>query len=697
MCRCRPGACSPRKAVAAASVLLMALAPAAARAQGAAGLPAIDDVTELDLESLLAAPDVEAASKRRQSLEEAPGAITVIQGTDLVEAGAASLADVLRLVPGLWVFQTDANMFRVELRGVGATTSTSLLVLINGRRFFELAWGGPPWAALPVSVAEIERIEVLRGPGATLYGADAFNGVINIVTRHPKDNVGAEGLLSAGTTLLPDDPQAPGRQRLTSFGRGFLAGGVRSEEGKLGARLGVGFGQLPEWSDVTPDERGDVYKYGRANYHAALTLDYLPSRDLSLWLDLRHALSEAHMLYEASPPAAVAFREQAAVLSIERRRAGLEGLTLKLSADARRMYQSGRPEMLDRLAARNRSYHLVAQADLAGFGDRNVLTLGLEGSYKQTGGWTGTDTSHLYAAALLQNETALFDRRLLVNLAARYEVIRGQGRGVETTYVNLNPRLSAIVRLASQHTVRASAATSYRTPTAFQTFVDIAPQSYEPPIPMTWGVVSNPGLRPEQLQAVELGYRGRAAYWLRLDATLYAQRALHLFDVPAASLPIQNINRRRERHLGLELGAQLRPSEALSGYLNYSFMHAELPSDPAGLQRFPPHILGLGARAELPRRLVARGDAYFTRAITAPFITTDYQTVLSQDRREIQGQAVLNLRLGQRVAGGAVEVFAAGNNVLAPLRPRRRLMQYAQESAAPIGAVFLLGLELRPR
>src|SRR5262245_20449095 len=67
----------------------------------------IEEISELNLEALLSAPTVESASKRRQSLEEAPGAITVIEGRELAEAGAVSLADALRLVPGLWVFQTD--------------------------------------------------------------------------------------------------------------------------------------------------------------------------------------------------------------------------------------------------------------------------------------------------------------------------------------------------------------------------------------------------------------------------------------------------------------------------------------------------------------------------------------------------------------------------------------------------------------
>src|SRR4029450_4763612 len=99
--------------------------------------------------------------------------------------------------------------------------------------------------------------------------------------------------------------------------------------------------------------------------------------------------------------------------------------------------------------------------------------------------------------------------------------------------------------------------------------------------------------------------------------TLFVQRATDLLDFDGARVPVTTINRRRERHEGIELGAQLKASEGVPGYLNYAFLHAALPSDPEGIRRFPPHILGLGARAKLPGRLTARGDFYFTSALTA--------------------------------------------------------------------------------
>jgi iron complex outermembrane recepter protein len=655
----------------------------------------IEDVTELDLEALLAAPTVESASKRRQSLEEAPGAITVIEGEELAEAGAVTIADALRLVPGLWVFSTDANMFHVGLRGMGGPSTMSMLVLINGRRFYELTWGFAPWAALPLHVGDIDRIEVLRGPGAPLYGADALNGLINIVTKHATEHAGVEASLSAGASLQPEDPGRQGKARVSNLGRGYLATGLRTEDGRWAARGSVGFGVLPEWQDSPAAPGTDWYRAGQMGYHGAITIDFTPDRDWQSSLDLRHVLSEASMLFENSPPASVAINEQSAVFTLERKRLGLENLTLKASLDGRIMSQSGRPHGFDRVTGRNRAAHGLLQLDLALAEGANILTAGLEGGYLRSFGWWDTRTSRRYGAVLLQNETALLDRRLVLNAAGRYEAILSQStRGQRARYVNLNPRLSVIGRVGKRHTVRASAATSYRTPTSFQTFVNAVPEEHPPPIPPSYAVVGNPGLRPEQLRSFEVGYRGRAAYWLRLDLTVFLQRATDLLDHPYTTVPIQTQNWRNETHLGLDLGTQVRPSDRVSGYLNYAFLHAR-PDRPEDASRFPPHILSAGAIWSPTQRLRLRGDFTYVAPVTSTFIFTDYNVVFARDTKRSNNQTILNLRLGHRLASRQTEVFVMGTNLLAPLRKGSSLVQYPQPNVAPVGAVFMLGLEVR--
>jgi iron complex outermembrane receptor protein len=697
--RSRGGRRAALRALVAAAAFIWWVTPVAAQAPPASLIQDedIEEISELDLEALLAAPTVESASKRRQSLEEAPGAVTVIEGTELAEAGAVTIADALRLVPGLWVFHTNANMFHVGVRGMGGPSTMSMLVLINGRRFHELTWGFAPWGALPLHVGDIDRIEVLRGPGAPLYGADALNGLINIVTKHATQHLGVEGSLSAGASLLPDDPGTQGRSRVSNLGRGYLATGLRSEDGRWAGRGSFGFGVLPEWQESPAAPGTDFYRHGQMGYHAALTLDYSPDRDLQTSLDLRHVLAESPMLYENSPTASISMNEQSAVFTLEKKRLGLENLTLKATLDARRMSQSGRPLTFERINARNRAYHALLQADLSLWDGANILTGGIEGAYRSSGGWWDTETTSRYAAVLMQNETALFDRKLVLSGAARYEgIVSTSNAGLRARYVNFNPRLSVIGRVGRRHTLRTSAATSYRTPTPFQTFVNAVPEYHPPPMPTSYAVVGNPGLRPEQLRSFEVGYRGRAAYWLRLDLTAFVQRATDILDHPFTSVPIQTQNWRNETHFGFDLGTQIRPSDTVSGFLNYGFLHAR-PDRREDASRFPPHILSAGTVLVLPGSFRLRGDFTYVAPITSTFIFTDYNVVFARDSKRVPEQIMLNLRVGYQVVNRQTEVFLMGTNLLAPLRSHRSLVQYPQPGVSPIGAVFLIGMEMRAR
>jgi iron complex outermembrane receptor protein len=669
----------------------LAAGQAPAQSTPAPGASEFDDVTDLDLERLLAAPTVESASKRSQSLEEAPGSVTVIQGVDLIGAGSVTLADVLRGVPGAWIYQTDANMFHVGLRGMGMMNNSSLLVLINGRRFYDLMQGYAPWAALPLHVGEIERIEILRGPGAPLYGADALNGVINIVTKHAKDHVGADAAFAVGVGMLPDEPQTPERQQLKNGGSGYVSGNLRTDDARLAARGTLGFNQLGEWQDIDDKGEPDVYRHGSVGYHGALTLDWVPSRDVQAWLDARHVLAERQVSFGNTPQASQIISEQSASAGLEARRFLVEPLTFKLSGNVRRAHLEGRPITLERHIADVSSYQLMVQTDLSLWDGRDVLTAGLEGSYRHGSYWDGSDYQGLYGAAVLQNEAALLDRRLVISVAGRYEGIRYRAGEIATRYVNFNPRASVIVRLSDRHTVRASAATAYRTPTPFQTFVKVLPDRYPDPIPPAYAVVGNPSLIPEQMRAVEVGYRGRLAYWLRVDATAFAQSATGLMQADDGALPFQTKNALDETHFGVELGSQIRTSGSLSGYLNYAFLRAHSVEADAGAVRFPPHLLSGGASARPIGKLRVRGDFnYVAEVVHTRFNSGSLLNV----QYRIPPQTILNLKLSHPLGVGLIDLFAVGTNLLAPWKDRARLHQYSNTTAAPIGMILMIGVEI---
>lgn len=148
------------------------------------------DLTGMSLEELLKV-EVTSVSKHAQSLNSAAAAIHVISQEDIRRSGATSLPEVLRLAPGVHVGHINGNQWSVGVRGLGGRWSSQLLVLMDGRTIYSPLFSGVYWEAQNTMLEDIERIEIIRGPGGTLWGSNAVNGVINIITKSAKDSQGA--------------------------------------------------------------------------------------------------------------------------------------------------------------------------------------------------------------------------------------------------------------------------------------------------------------------------------------------------------------------------------------------------------------------------------------------------------------------------------------------------------------------------
>ncbi len=153
------------------------------------------DLTHLSIEELMHVK-ITSASKKPQKLLEVPAAVYVNSRCDLLGSGATNIPDLLRLVPGVQVARIDANKWAISSRGFNGRFSNKLLVLIDGRRVYSPLFSGVTWNSEDTFLHDVERIEVIRGPGGTLWGANAVNGVINIITRHSRETQG--GVLKAG-------------------------------------------------------------------------------------------------------------------------------------------------------------------------------------------------------------------------------------------------------------------------------------------------------------------------------------------------------------------------------------------------------------------------------------------------------------------------------------------------------------------
>ncbi len=162
------------------------------------------DLAQQSLESLTQTPvQVSTFARRPGTLWNTPAAVYVISREDIEHSSFTSIPELLRMVPGLQVAQLNASTWAISARGFNSIYANKLLVLIDGRTVYSEIFSGVPWDQVDLPLANIERIEVIRGPGAAVWGADAANGVINIITRRARNTPGP--FASAETGRVTED------------------------------------------------------------------------------------------------------------------------------------------------------------------------------------------------------------------------------------------------------------------------------------------------------------------------------------------------------------------------------------------------------------------------------------------------------------------------------------------------------------
>src|SRR5213082_1638048 len=158
------------------------------------------DVTTMSVEDLMNL-QVTSVSKRTQKVADAAAAIFVLTQEDIRRSGAASIPEALRMVPGVQVARIDENKWAISSRGFNGRFANKRLVLIDGRSVYTPLFSGVYWNIQDVMLEDVDRIEVIRGPGATLWGANAVNGVINIITKSAKATQSALVAAGGGTEM----------------------------------------------------------------------------------------------------------------------------------------------------------------------------------------------------------------------------------------------------------------------------------------------------------------------------------------------------------------------------------------------------------------------------------------------------------------------------------------------------------------
>jgi iron complex outermembrane recepter protein len=262
---------TPRWAPAGLALLGAFILARPALGQSNADPSSTEDLKKLSVEQLMDV-EVTSVSKTVQALGDAAAAIYVISHDDIVRSGARTIPEILRLAPNLEVFQTSASGYVITARGFSGNTnaesySDKLLVLIDGRSVYSPLYSGVYWDTLDTMIPDIERIEVISGPGATLWGANAMNGVINIITRKAGDTQGTV-LTAAGGNLEQDAAARFGGQlddtAYRVYAKGYLGDALQTQSGGTAddgwSKAQGGF--RTDWSQAADSlsAEGDAYR-----------------------------------------------------------------------------------------------------------------------------------------------------------------------------------------------------------------------------------------------------------------------------------------------------------------------------------------------------------------------------------------------------------------------------------------------------
>ena len=460
------------------------------------------DVRNLNLEQLLATP-VTTVKRKEDSLTRTAGAVYVITQQELRRFGVTSIPEALRLVPGMDVARVGLTSWAVSARGFNGTFANKLLVMIDGRTVYSPIFGGVHWDSQDALIDDIDRIEVMRGPGAVMWGANAVNGVVNIITKAAQRTQGTQVTLGSGTqdqalTRFRHGGAAGRRGFYRFYAQHTLRSGDRNDQGALGTArwsfLQGGF--RGDWTPTGADNitvQGDSYRSGFRIANPLPTIEPPYSRAR---LD-RGVAAGANALtrWEHTHRSGAVTTVRSYFDLYDRDSALLSYVTRTLDFDV----QHQRP-LFDRHA-------LVIGVGARGIWDQNTLTEGIKFA----------DPGKQYGLfhVTLQDEFTLKPDRVAITGGIRLERNSFTGWSVQ-------PTARLLYTPTARHTFWAAISRAVRTPSrgelGFQTDVTVAPA---PGLPVLVRTSGSAGLRNELSNTVEGGVRWQWNKRLMVDSTLY--------------------------------------------------------------------------------------------------------------------------------------------------------------------------------
>jgi iron complex outermembrane receptor protein len=486
--------------------LLAALALLALSATGAAQTE--PDLTTLSLEEL-ANTQVTVVSKRAESRDKVPAAVAVVTPEDIRASGITTIAEAIRNVPGVHVARLNSNAWAIGVRGFTSQLNRSQLVLIDGRSVYNPLFAGTYWDVQDTLLEDVERIEVVRGPGGTLWGANAVNGILNVVTKEASETQG--GFITLG-----------GGNEQRAFARARHGGAIGTKGhyrvyGKFADRDG-GF--------VPTGEAFDDSRITQGGFRTDWRLS-----------ELTHLTVQGD-IYSAEAGQRTSFASyQAPFGRIAEEDATMSGANL---------LGRWRRSFTNAAAVELQVYYDRTVRDEATFGERRETfdadlqyafpalsrhQLIAGAGYRLSDGRTsGIETvvfdppevtDHL-VSVFVQDEIAVIPERVALTIGTKVE--HNDYSGVE-----FQPGLR-LAWFGSRSTVWAAATRAVRTPSRFDRDL-VFTVSFDPARPIFLRAIGNDGFDSERVDSYELGYRVRATSRLSIDVAGFHNRYPNLFSL----------------------------------------------------------------------------------------------------------------------------------------------------------------------
>ena len=553
--------------------------------------------------------EVTTPSKAPVAAFRTPDAIYVITGEDIRRSGATSIPEALRLAPGVEVARIDASNWSIGIRGFGSNLTRSVLVLIDGRTVYTPLFAGTNWDVQNTLMDDIDRIEVIRGPGGTIWGPNAVNGVINIITKDSKDTQGT--LLSAG-----------GGNEEQGFANLRYGGGNGKD---FSYRFyGMAFSRSPGFH---PDHRNfDDWR----NVQGGFRMDWKERRDtFTLQGDLYDEAAGKSVGATSYTPPFSQIIDSNAMLSggniMGRWKKILSGgndiqiqayydRTSRDAANFAEVRNTFDIDFLERLrlpARQEISWGLGARIDPA---NNRVVVSGLQ--------FVPNQRTDYLLTAVVQDEIGLVEGRLSLTLGTKLL------RTNFSSDIDLQPSARLLWTPDDKQTIWAAFTHALRTPSDGEVnfnllgFVGLAANG----TPFFARFDANPDFAPEQMNGYEVGYRRLLGKKLYIDTTAYYNHyhdlfsedfagAIFLENTPTPAhllLPAQFRNGLLGYTKGVEIAPEWRPTESWRLRGSYSYLHmnlgkapnsADVGTAPIVVGSSPQHQVMVSSAADLSKKL----------------------------------------------------------------------------------------------